>query len=48
MGEHYVTERVFQALSAGALPIYFGAPLPELMLPPHSYIPVADYPGTCM
>lgn len=38
MLESYVTEKLFYALDAGAIPIYFGAPNVEDLVPPHSII----------
>lgn len=36
--ESYVTEKLFYALDAGAVPIYFGAPNVQDFVPPHSII----------
>ncbi|KAF9608462.1 hypothetical protein IFM89_009828 [Coptis chinensis] len=36
--ESYVTEKLFYALDAGAVPIYFGAPNVHDLVPPHSII----------
>jgi alpha-1,4-fucosyltransferase len=36
--ESYVTEKLFYALDAGAVPIYFGAPNVRDFVPPHSII----------
>lgn len=36
--ESYVTEKLFYALDAGAVPIYFGAPNVWDLVPPHSII----------
>ncbi|KAI5070356.1 hypothetical protein GOP47_0014699 [Adiantum capillus-veneris] len=38
MTESYVTEKLFYALDAGAVPIYFGAENVEDFVPPHSII----------
>ena len=38
MAESYVTEKLFYALDAGAIPIYFGAPNVGDFVPPHSII----------
>lgn len=38
MLESYVTEKLFYALDAGAIPIYFGASNVEDLVPPHSII----------
>ena len=38
MTESYVTEKLFYALDAGAIPIYFGAPNVRDFVPPHSII----------
>ncbi|KAL9245481.1 hypothetical protein vseg_019128 [Gypsophila vaccaria] len=38
MTESYVTEKLFYALDAGAVPIYFGAPNVMDFVPPHSII----------
>ncbi|VFQ81069.1 unnamed protein product [Cuscuta campestris] len=36
--ESYVTEKLFYALEAGSVPIYFGAPNVQDLVPPHSII----------
>ncbi|URE09737.1 Glycosyltransferase family 10 (fucosyltransferase) [Musa troglodytarum] len=38
MAESYVTEKLYYALDAGSVPIYFGAPDVESFVPPHSVI----------
>lgn len=38
MTESYITEKLFYALDAGAIPIYFGAKNVEDFVPPHSII----------
>lgn len=45
VSDYYVTERVYHALEAGTLPIYFGAPNADLMLPERSVIFAADFPN---
>ena len=41
--EDYVSEKVFQALEAGVLPIYLGAPNVADFVPPHSVVRMADF-----
>lgn len=41
----YVTEKVFDALSAGSIPVYLGAPNIAEFVPPGSYIDAAIYPS---
>jgi hypothetical protein len=42
--EHWVTEKMPQAIYAGAVPVYWGAPDVELFAPgPHSVIRAADF-----
>ena len=36
----YVTEKIFDVLAAGAIPIYMGAPNVDQYVPPNSYIDV--------
>ncbi|CAL9186862.1 unnamed protein product [Musa hybrid cultivar] len=38
MAESYVTEKLYYALDAGSVPIYFGAPDVQSFVPPHSII----------
>ncbi|RZS02556.1 hypothetical protein BHM03_00032620 [Ensete ventricosum] len=38
MAESYVTEKLYYALDAGSVPVYFGAPDVESFVPPHSVI----------
>lgn len=41
----YVTEKIFDALRAGSIPVYLGAPNVGEFVPPGSYIDAAAYPG---
>jgi hypothetical protein len=41
--QDYVTEKVYQALAAGVVPIYMGAPNIREYVPDHSIINVADF-----
>lgn len=41
----YVTEKIFDALRAGSIPVYLGAPNVAQYVPPGSYIDAAAYPG---
>jgi hypothetical protein len=43
--DYYVSEKIFQALRAGAVPVYLGAPNIKQLLPdPHAAILVDDFP----
>lgn len=41
----YMSEKVWQALRVGSVPIYYGAPEARFFLPPHSTIFLRDYPS---
>ncbi|QPC94965.1 alpha-1,3-fucosyltransferase [Mesorhizobium sp. INR15] len=41
----YVTEKMFQPLSAGTIPVYLGAQNVDEFVPPNSYINAADFSG---
>jgi len=41
----YVTEKLFQPLLAGTVPVYLGAPNAHEFAPPHSFIRAGDYGG---
>ncbi len=45
IGPDYVTEKIFDALAAGSIPIYLGAPNVADFVPPGSYIDAAEYGG---
>ena len=42
----YVTEKIFNAYRAGALPLYLGPPEVRLFVPKHSFIDVSNYNDT--
>lgn len=45
IGPDYVTEKVFDALSAGSIPVYLGAPNIAEFVPKGCYIDVSAYPS---
>lgn len=45
VSDFYVTERVYQALEAGAVPLYMGAPSAEMQLPPGAVVFASDFAG---
>eukprot|EP00934_Nitzschia_sp_Nitz4_P000176 Nitzschia sp. Nitz4//scaffold45_size130396//117407//119422//NITZ4_003472-RA/size130396-processed-gene-0.232-mRNA-1//-1//CDS//3329552467//176//frame0 len=44
--QDYITEKLWGALEAGTLPVYFGAPNAKEHVPPHSVVFVNDFPST--
>jgi len=42
--QDYVTEKAYQALGRGVVPVLISAPNAALFLPPHSYVDVARFP----
>ena len=42
----YVSEKVFDGILAGAVPVYYGSPTVDLLLPsPKAVVKVSDFPG---
>jgi len=39
----YVTEKIFDCLYAGTIPLYWGAPDIEVLIPPETYIDVRRF-----
>ena len=40
----YVTEKIFDALAAGSIPVYLGAPDIESFVPKETFIDMRDFP----